>query len=127
MKKIAIIILFIMSLLLCGCSEKAETTELLDWSKNIDIIDFISSLQSIVDANAHDYGSMQIKEFNVPYAVDEVCFASNKVLLKHGTQEVYPFDVNLLEVESDFCTTPTDGKIKLKIEGKGNYAQVSKA
>ncbi|MBW3022032.1 hypothetical protein KY328_03860 [Candidatus Woesearchaeota archaeon] len=120
-----IIFVFTMSMLLmvfltgCGEDSMAKMTEELALAK------FESSFVNDVGSIAYDFGYTRIVEYYIPIGYDEVCFSMDGMVTLKSSKEHHSFNVELMRIDEDFCVKTLDYGLKLRIEGKGDHAQVS--
>ena len=120
-------------------------------SEQVALIDFENNLKNAVKAISLDYGSVKRADFVLPRRYQELCvfcsveqacnptpeFTQAHPLLveswQSGSQNVFLVPLSdtpilLDHVESQdgaFCTKITEGKVSLRLEGKGDHALVS--
>lgn len=115
-----------------------------DRAEQVAFIKFKTDLESTVKSVSFDYGTVKKAEFLVPSGYKEVCFIDlNKPTIpddpviedsvKSGVEKnVFlvaqvaeeSFYVGNITVK-DPCMAVKGGKIKIRLEGKGNYAAIS--
>ena len=121
-------------------------------SEQVSFIQFKSSIDNNVKALSLDFGSVKVQEFTVSGDVNVVCFVSNYprmlklnntkypliedsvnsgvrknvFLIGNGIDESFYLD-NIESAENLFCMDAISGKIKLRMEGKGDHTFISAA
>ena len=114
-------------ILIYGCSESAEVTpdEQRDyWSQ--DYQKFKVNFESTINVMAPKFASIEKTDFEINENYDEICFLkSKKYILKNKGEKIHSFDIEKMYVDNDFCVNPIGGMITLRIECKGDSANVS--
>ncbi len=120
-------------------------------AEEIALINFKTSIENDIAKIATSYGSVKIKEYDLPSSAKEVCFISSSKLgdttfsmpdypiiensiKSKARQNIFlipmaeiPIYVENMEVENTFfCITPSRGKITIKLEGLGNRTLITK-
>ena len=121
-------------------------------SEQVSFIQFKNDMENTVTALSLDFGSVKVKEFTVPGNIKTLCLVGNypSVLKLNNTK--YPiiensvnsgvrknvfligigidesfYIENVESAENPLCTDVVSGKIKLRMEGKGDHTFISAA
>ena len=121
-------------------------------SEQVSFIQFKNDMENTVTALSLDFGSVKVKEFALPGNINTLCFVSNYpsmlnlnnskypiiensvnsgvrknvFLIGNGIDESFYVD-NIEAAESLLCMDAVSGKIKLRMEGKGDHTLISAA
>ncbi len=119
--------------------------------QELSFVKFQTSLKDMVSYTSSDYGTVRVEDFYVPSTFTEVCFVDPHLITTRDSSPILqsypviidsvesgvladvfalqagaPFYIEKINVTGDFlCVPVTNGKIRIRIEGKGDSAQIS--
>ena len=119
--------------------------------QELSFIKFQTSLKDMVSYTSSDYGTVRVEDFYVPSSFTEVCFVDPDIITTRDSSAINlsypiikdsvesgvladvftlpggaPFYIEKINVTRDFLCFPVmNGKVRIRIEGKGDSAQIS--